>query len=123
MSLVLMKDCCSVELRGRRKAGDVLVEVVGVGAIEEDGVGEPGFVEVPGALYRDGIGGGVGEGDLVATVGFEGDGKGGVDGFAKVVGLRMREEDGLAAEVGLLLVRNSSSSKVANRERVVAAED
>ena len=35
----------------------------------------------------------------------------------------MGEEDGLSAEVGLLFVRNRSGSEVANRERVVAAED
>ena len=40
-----------------------------------------------------------------------------------MVGLRVREEDGLAAEVGLLFVGDRGGGEVADRERVVAAED
>ena len=64
------------------EGGDVLVEVIGVGAIEEDGVGVPGFVEVPGALYGDGVSRGIREWNFIAAVGFEGDAQRRVDGFA-----------------------------------------
>ena len=62
-------------VEGSEETGDVLVKVIGVGAVEEDRVGEPGFVKVPGALYGDGVGGRVGEWDFVATIRFERDGE------------------------------------------------
>ena len=68
------------------EGADVLLQVVGVGAVDEDWVGEPAFVEVPGALDGDGVGAGVGQWDFVAAVGFEGD-RLYPHGLAEVVGL------------------------------------
>ncbi len=87
----------------KAKCGDVVFEVMGIIAVFEDGVGEPAFVEIPGALHGEGIGGGVREGDLVAAVGFEGDGAVEAEGFAEAVGFGVGEEDVVAAEVFLVV--------------------
>ena len=71
-----------------QEARDVGFDARWVVAGQVDGVGEPAFVEVPGALDGGGVGGGVGEGDFVAAVVLVGDGGvGAEEGFAEVVGL------------------------------------
>lgn len=73
-------------VQGAQKIGDIFREVLGVFAVEEGGVCEPAFVEVPGALGGDEVGGGVCAGDLVAAICFEGDAAVWHEFFADVVG-------------------------------------
>lgn len=96
---------------------------MGVVAGEVDGVGEPAFVEVPGALDGVGVGAGVGQGDFVAAVVFVGDVGVGDEAFAEAVGLRVREEDGVSAVEGLLFVGDGEVFEVLRREGKLVAED
>lgn len=84
------------------KSGGVCFEGIGVVAVYVNGVSEPAFVEIPCSLHGLGVGGGVGEGDLVAAVCFEGDGAVETHGFAEAVCGGVGEEGVVAAEVRLL---------------------
>lgn len=108
---------------GAEEGGDVVPYRGRVGAGEVDGVGEPAFVEVPGALDGGGVGGGGGEGDFVAAVVLVGDVGVRDEGFTEVVGLRVGEEDGVAAVEGLLFLGDGGVFEVVRWEGVLGAED
>lgn len=92
-------------------------------ASQEDGIGEPAFIEVPGTLDSLGVGAGVGKRDLVASIVLEADLTIWHHGLAEPVGLRVSEEDALAAEVGLLLGRDGDVLEVSHRQWVIVTED
>jgi hypothetical protein len=79
---------------------------------EEDGVGEPAFVEIPCSLDGYGVFARVCEGNLVPAVGFKRDCAVDAHGFCQVVGIRMSKEHVMTAPIWLLDFRDGGVGEI-----------